>query len=64
VDGLFSALDLIPSTRPTRTDVFGSVEVDYKLFLNIFGLMIFTGMVWLTLRGREGHAPAHAHAGH
>jgi uncharacterized membrane protein YraQ (UPF0718 family) len=63
VDGLFSALDLIPSTRPTRTDIFGSVSVDYKLFLNIFGLMVFTGMFWLTLRGRERHAPAHAHAG-
>ena len=63
VDGLFSSLDLIPSTRPTRTDIFGSVSVNYKLFLNIFGLVVFTGLLWLTLRGRERHAPAHAHAG-
>src|SRR6188508_1203449 len=27
VDGLFSALDLIPTTRPTRADVFGTVSV-------------------------------------
>ena len=57
VDGIFSALDLIPTTRPTRTDVFGSVTVDYKLFLNIFGLIVFTGMFWLTLRRRERKLP-------
>jgi uncharacterized protein len=59
VDGLFSALDLIPTTRPTRTDIFGSVEVDYKLFLNIFGLIVFVGMFWLTLRGRVRKLPPH-----
>src|SRR4051794_732404 len=57
VDGIFSGLDLIPTTRPTRTDIFGSVSVDYKLFLNIFGLIVFTGMFWLTLRGRERKLP-------
>ena len=57
VDGIFSALDLIPTTRPTRTDIFGSVTVNYKLFLNIFGLIVFTGMFWLTLRGRERKLP-------
>jgi hypothetical protein len=57
VDGIFSALDLIPTTRPTRTDIFGSVTVDYKLFLNIFGLIVFTGMFWLTLRRRERKLP-------
>jgi uncharacterized protein len=59
VDGIFSGLDLIPTTRPTRTDIFGSVSVDYKLFLNIFGLIVFTGMFWLTLRGRERKLPPH-----
>ena len=33
VEGLFSLAGLIPSARPARTDVFGSVELDYKLVL-------------------------------
>src|SRR5690349_4303160 len=38
VDGLFSVFGLIPTgPRPTREDIFGSIEVDYKLFLNILG---------------------------
>src|SRR4029077_19723571 len=37
VDGVFGVLGLIPTgPRPTRTDIFGQVQVDYKLFLNIF----------------------------
>jgi uncharacterized protein len=63
VDGLFSLVDLIPSTRPSRTEVFESISVNYKLFLNIFGTVIFVGLFWLTMRG-ERRAPAHAHAGH
>ena len=59
VDGLFSAVDLIPATRPTREDIFGTVSVDYKLFLNIIGLAIFAGMFWLTLRERERKLPPH-----
>src|SRR3954451_5589541 len=35
VGGVFSALGLIPTgPRPSRGDVFGSIDVDYKLFLN------------------------------
>src|SRR3954469_15175044 len=42
VDALFSALDLIPSgPRPTRDDVFGTISVNYKLFLNVLGIVIF-----------------------
>jgi uncharacterized membrane protein YraQ (UPF0718 family) len=63
VDGLFSAVDLIPSTRPTRADVFEPLAVNYKLVLNVIGAVIFVGLFWLTIRG-EGRAPAHAHAGH
>ncbi len=59
VDGIFSAVDLIPSTRPSRTDIFGSVSVDYKLFLNVFGLIIFAGMFWLTLRTERQKLPPH-----
>ena len=51
VDGLFSALGLIPSgPRPTRDDIFGSIELDYKLVLNILGLLIFAALFWLTMR--------------
>jgi hypothetical protein len=51
VDGLFSALDLIPTgPRPSRGDIFGSVQVDYKLALNIAGTAIFVALFWLTRR--------------
>jgi YHS domain-containing protein len=51
VDGLFSALGAIPSGhRPSRSDIFGAVHVDYKLVLNIIGLVIFVGLFWLTAR--------------
>jgi len=49
VDGLFSALGLIPTgPRPSRGDVFGSIQVDYKLALNIVGTLIFVALFWLT----------------
>jgi uncharacterized membrane protein YraQ (UPF0718 family)/YHS domain-containing protein len=50
VDGLFGVANLIPTTRPSRNDIFGSVQVDYKLFLNILGLVIFGALFWLTAR--------------
>jgi uncharacterized protein len=51
IDGLFSLLGLIPSgTRPSRGDIFGSIQVDYKLFLNVLGLVVFAGLFWLTMR--------------
>jgi uncharacterized membrane protein YraQ (UPF0718 family) len=50
VDGLFSALGLIPETRPSREDIFGSVELDYKLVLNILGLAVFAALFYLTMR--------------
>src|SRR5262249_33622784 len=49
VAGLFGALGLIPSgPRPSRSSVFGSVSVDYKLFLNLAGAAIFAALMWLT----------------
>jgi uncharacterized membrane protein YraQ (UPF0718 family) len=61
VDGLFSALGLIPTgPRPTREDIFGTIAVDYKLFLNILGLVIFATMFWLTAR-RGGRDHMHMH---
>jgi uncharacterized membrane protein YraQ (UPF0718 family)/YHS domain-containing protein len=50
VDGLFSAVGIVPDVRPTRADVFSAVRVDYKLFTNILGLAIFVGLFWLTMR--------------
>ncbi|HSR94528.1 MAG TPA: permease [Solirubrobacterales bacterium] len=45
VDGLFGALNLIPTSRPSRGDIFGSVQVDYKLFLNLLGLAVFATLM-------------------
>ena len=59
VDGLFGLAGIIPTTRPSRADVFGTVEVDYKLFLNILGVIIFATLFWLTRRRTQ-----HAHAAH
>jgi uncharacterized membrane protein YraQ (UPF0718 family) len=68
VDGLFGLANLIPTgPRPTRADVFGQVEVDYKLFLNLLGLLVFAALFWVsrgrnTTHGCEHHArQAHAH---
>ncbi len=51
VDGIFSALGLIPTgPRPTRADIFSSLQVNYKLALNVLGIVIFGAMLWLTSR--------------
>jgi YHS domain-containing protein len=51
VQGVFDLVDLIPTgTRPSRADIFGSVQVDYKLFLNLLGLAIFAALFYLTIR--------------
>ncbi|HVY78061.1 MAG TPA: permease [Solirubrobacterales bacterium] len=64
IDALFSLAGLIPEARPSRGDVFGSVELDYKLALNILGTVVFATMIWLSRRAK---APSHgcpAHAQH
>jgi uncharacterized membrane protein YraQ (UPF0718 family)/YHS domain-containing protein len=50
VDGLFSVAGLIPETRPTREDVFGSIELDYKLVLNVLAAVVFAALMWMTAR--------------
>jgi uncharacterized membrane protein YraQ (UPF0718 family)/YHS domain-containing protein len=51
VDGLFSAVDAIPSgARPTRDDIFGSIQIDYKLPLNVLGAAVFAALFLLTVR--------------
>jgi hypothetical protein len=48
---LFSGLGLIPSgARPSRSDIFTGVHVDYKLVLNAVGLLLFAALFGLTLR--------------
>lgn len=49
VDLAFGAVDLIPTgPRPSRDAVFGSISVDYKLFLNVLGVAIFAALIGLT----------------
>jgi uncharacterized protein len=50
IDLLFGALGLIPDARPTTNDVFGAIEVDYKLALNVVAAVIFVALIGLTLR--------------
>jgi uncharacterized membrane protein YraQ (UPF0718 family)/YHS domain-containing protein len=50
IDLLFSGAGLIPHNRPSADDVFGSIRVDYKLFLNVVGFVIFGALFWLTAR--------------
>jgi uncharacterized membrane protein YraQ (UPF0718 family) len=57
VDGLFSAAGLIPQSRPSREDIFGSVELDYKLVLNVLGTAVFAALFWLGGQ-RQAEAPA------
>jgi uncharacterized protein len=50
VDAIFTALGLVPDTRPTRDDIFGAIQLDYKLVLNALGLVIFLALFGLTMR--------------
>jgi uncharacterized membrane protein YraQ (UPF0718 family)/YHS domain-containing protein len=50
VDVAFSALGLIPAARPSTEDVFGSIEVDYKLVLNALATLVFVALLALTVR--------------
>jgi uncharacterized membrane protein YraQ (UPF0718 family) len=51
VDVVFGRLNLIPTgPRPSRGDVFGTLEVNYKLFLNVAATAIFVALMTLTAR--------------
>ena len=51
VAGLFSLLGLTPSgPRPDRADIFGSVQLNYKLVLNVVAAAAFAVLWWLTQR--------------
>jgi uncharacterized membrane protein YraQ (UPF0718 family) len=63
VDGLFSLGGLIPTTRPSRNEVFSSIELNYKAVLNAVALVVFAVLIWLRPRGDAAHA-GHAHHAH
>jgi uncharacterized protein len=51
VSALFGLAGLVPSgPRPSRADVFGRLGLDYKLVLNALGVVIFAGLLALTVR--------------
>jgi hypothetical protein len=50
VDLLFGGVGLIPHARPSRADVFGTIKVDYKLFTNTLGTVVFVTLFALTMR--------------
>jgi uncharacterized protein len=51
VDGLFGVSGLLPTgRRPSRDEVFGSIELDYKLALDVLGVVVFAALFWLTAR--------------
>jgi uncharacterized membrane protein YraQ (UPF0718 family)/YHS domain-containing protein len=50
VDGAFTALGLVPEARPTRDDIFSSIQLDYKLVLNALGFVVFAALFGLTMR--------------
>ena len=53
VNALFGSLGLIPSgPRPGRAEIFEGISADYKLVLNVFALVVFAAMVWLSRSGR------------
>jgi uncharacterized protein len=59
VDGVFGLAGLVPTgPRPSRTDVFGSVSLDYKLVLNVIATAIFLVLFWLS-RNADDHGHCH-----
>jgi len=60
VDGVFGLVGLVPTgPRPTRTDVFGQVGLNYKLVLNVAATAIFLALFWLSRTHTGGHACQH-----
>jgi len=62
VDVVFAALGLIPSSRPSANDVFGSIELNYKFVLNALATIAFLALLALTRRRSSAAAPVHAHS--
>jgi uncharacterized membrane protein YraQ (UPF0718 family) len=60
VDLVFSGLGLIPSARPSQDDVFGAIEVDYKLALNAVATVAFLALFGIRSRAPRAEAPEEA----
>jgi uncharacterized protein len=63
VDLLFDLAGLIPETRPSREDIFGTIELNYKLVLNVLAAIVFVALIYLTIRPRPGEAGVGVHEG-
>jgi uncharacterized protein len=51
VQAVFGVFGLVPSgARPSTSDIFSGVHVDYKLVLNVIGTGLFLGLFALTWR--------------
>jgi YHS domain-containing protein len=50
VDGLFSFAGIVPTNRPTTSDVFARIHLDYNLAFNILAVGIFVALFGLTIR--------------
>jgi uncharacterized membrane protein YraQ (UPF0718 family) len=63
VDGIFSALDLVPTHRPSIQSISErDVTWNYTTMLNIVFLIVAAALVGLTLRpGAKAHGHAHHH---
>src|SRR3954451_15674873 len=64
IDLVFSGAGLIPHTRPTTDDVFGSIELDYKAVLNALAAVVFIGLMAFPRGLARPHELHHAHGGH
>lgn len=64
VDLIFGLAGLIPEARPSREDIFGSIELDYKLFLDLIALAAFFVLFWMTRSGNGYRVGASAGRGH
>jgi uncharacterized membrane protein YraQ (UPF0718 family) len=62
IDLLFAALGLIPTTRPSTEDVFGSIELDYKAVLNALAAVVFVALIALSARARSARPAGSARA--
>jgi uncharacterized membrane protein YraQ (UPF0718 family)/YHS domain-containing protein len=50
IEGIFGVAHLVPHARPSRSDVFMPIGLDYKLELNVLGVIVFAALVALTFR--------------
>ena len=51
IDATFGAAGLIPGgARPSRSDIFSSITVNYTLFLDLAGVAVFVVLMWLSAR--------------